>query len=92
MTNQKQQLDPPDTKQCQAEKSNGYNFMTMGGRPELVRCTAKPTWIATERQAGADGLVGAMALCDDCKDNMVAKLGTDFAILSKLEDKIIKED
>lgn len=59
-------LTPPDLKQCQAEKSNGWNFMTLGGRKEMVRCTNKPTTIVRELKPGKDGRKGSMTLCTDC--------------------------
>jgi hypothetical protein len=59
-------LEPPDRKQCQAEKPNGYTFLTFGGRPGRVRCTNKPRLIVTEKKPGKDGLKGSMSLCPDC--------------------------
>ena len=59
-------LTPPDLRQCQAEKPNGYSFMTLGGSPGLERCTATPTVIVTEIHPGSDGRRGSMALCDEC--------------------------
>ncbi len=58
-------LIPPDRKQCQAETREG-SFMTLGPR-RMVRCEAKPTWIAIEIVAAADGQKGSMSLCDECK-------------------------
>ncbi len=60
-------LIPADPKQCQAEKPNGNTFMTLGGRPGLVRCDNKPTWIMTEDKPGRDGLQGSMSICLDCR-------------------------
>ena len=59
-------LTPVDLTRCQAEKPNGATFMSLGGRPALVRCTNKPALVATEKAPGPDGQVGAMSLCDDC--------------------------
>jgi len=59
-------LIPPDKKRCQAEKPNGVNFMTLGGRREMVRCSNKPTVIITETKPGEDGQKGSMSLCPDC--------------------------
>lgn len=60
----KKALIPPDLNRCQAEKCNG-SFMTLGPR-KTVRCTAEPTWIATEpKQKGRKR--GSMSLCDSCK-------------------------
>jgi hypothetical protein len=70
-------LIPPDPNQCQALIQEG-SFMTLGPRP-WVRCTSKPTVIATERKAGSDGERGSMSLCDSCKGAMIEKLGHSFA-------------
>ena len=59
-------LTPPDMEQCQAEKSNDVNFMTLGGRREMKRCTEKPTVIVKETVPGKDGQCGSMTLCADC--------------------------
>lgn len=59
-------LTPPDKKRCQAEKPNGCNAFTLGGRHKMVRCTAKPQWIAREVKKGSDGRRGSMSLCQDC--------------------------
>ena len=80
-------LIPPDPKQCQAEKPNGYTPFTLGGIPGYVRCTNEPTWIATEAKQNEDGLVGSMSLCDDCKQVMIKQLGEDFCIFSKLGEQ-----
>lgn len=57
---------PPDLGQCQAEKPDGNSFMTLGGRPGLVRCTNPPTHLVTETAPGDDGRMGSMTLCDNC--------------------------
>lgn len=57
---------PIDKERCQAEKPNGQSFMTLGGGHRMIRCENKPTVIATETQAGPDGLKGSMTLCDEC--------------------------
>lgn len=59
-------LIPPDLKRCQAEMSNGWNFMTLGGRKEMVRCTNKPTAIVRELKPDKDGIKGSMSLCTEC--------------------------
>lgn len=63
----KTKLTPPDLNRCQAEMPNGANAFTCGGVPRMVRCTAKPTVIATEVNPGPDGQIGSMSLCDDCQ-------------------------
>lgn len=57
---------PIDKNRCQAEKPNGVNFMTLGGEFKMIRCNNTPTVIATETNAGHDGLKGSMTMCDDC--------------------------
>ena len=57
---------PIDKERCQAEKPNGQSFMTLGGGQKMIRCENKPTVIATETNAGSDGLKGSMTMCDDC--------------------------
>lgn len=59
-------LLPPDLERCQAEKPNGNNFMTLGGRPGLVRCENKPAYIVRETKPDGDGIIGSMSLCGDC--------------------------
>jgi hypothetical protein len=59
-------LTPPDLEQCQADRPNGYTFMTLGGRPGLERCKYKPTIIVKELKPGEDGQCGSMALCWHC--------------------------
>ena len=66
MTKTKKPLIPPDTKRCQAEKSNGVNFMTLGGRHAMERCVFRPGYIVTEVKPGSDGRKGAMSLCLNC--------------------------
>jgi hypothetical protein len=77
---------PVDYSQCQTEKPNGNSFMTLGGRPGLVRCTNKPTVVAVENKPGADGCIGSMSLCDSCKDVLIKQLGPDFASFRAIED------
>ena len=61
-----QDLIPADYKRCQAEKPNSVNFMTLGGVQRLIRCENIPEFIATEKNAGADGKKGTMSLCSSC--------------------------
>lgn len=73
-------LAEPDLNQCEAEKPNGTNFMTMGGpSSRRSRCTAKPDVIATEREPREDGLRGSMCLCFSCAGVMKVQLGQDYA-------------
>jgi hypothetical protein len=69
------ELEPPDLKQCQADKPNGHNFMTLGGVPGLERCKAKPIVIIKELQPGKDGRYGSMSLCAECWKQAVKQLG-----------------
>lgn len=74
-----EKLIPPDLKQCQAEKPNGCTFMTLGGRPGMVRCENKPVTIATEVVPGKDGQRGRMSLCSECWGVMIKQLGAHYA-------------
>ena len=60
-------LIPPDLSRCQCEITEGYSFMTLG-KPQPVRCKAKPKWIAIEKKPGLDGKRGSMSLCEACKE------------------------
>jgi hypothetical protein len=77
-------LIPPDHEQCQAEKPNGYTFMTLGGRPGRVRCENKPITIATEVVLGQDGSRGSMSLCAECWKVMLKQLGPFYASFEPL--------
>ena len=61
-----------DLAQCEAEKPNlKYNPFGLGhgldSSQRMLRCTPKPTYIATEVKPGPDGEIRTMSLCDDCK-------------------------
>lgn len=77
MTVKLSKLIPVDKKQCQAEKPNGYNFMTLGGVPGRVRCTNAPSAIITETELGKDGQRGSMSLCQGCWLVAAQQLGPD---------------
>jgi hypothetical protein len=77
-------LIPPDRVRCQAEKPNGHSFMTLGGRPGLERCSAKPSWIAKEVHPGKDGRKGSMALCTDCRGVMERQM-PGYATFTKIK-------
>lgn len=79
------ELTPPDLHRCQAEKPNGASFMTLGGRPGLVRCSDKPSVIATENKPGPDGQVGSMSLCQHCAEVFVKQLGADYATTAPIQ-------
>lgn len=74
-SNKSKALAPPDLKRCQAEIPNGANFMTLGGRPEHLRCKSPPSVIVTEVQPGSDGRHGSMALCHPCWAVALKQLG-----------------
>ncbi len=79
-------LDPPDPKQCQSLKPNGYNAFTLGGKPGYARCEKKPSVIVTENQLGDDGLIGSMSLCADCLDVFNKQKGPEFATVSVIKE------
>jgi hypothetical protein len=79
------ELTPLDYEQCQAEKPTGHSFMTLGNGPKMIRCTEKPTHVATERDVGEDGQRGAMTLCDACMNRMIDQLGCGYAEIRKIE-------
>lgn len=60
------QLKPVDYERCQTDVPNGYNFMTLGGRPQLERCKNRPSHVVTESAPGADGQIGSMSVCAKC--------------------------
>lgn len=57
-------LTPADPDRCQAE-IRAFSFMTPGSL-SWRRCTNRPHWLARESVPAADGLIGAMTLCDGC--------------------------
>lgn len=85
-------LIPPDLGRCQADVPNGYNFMTLGGRPGRERCkTLWPVTIAHEVQPGADGRSGSMALCPDCWEAMIKQLGSFHCYFTPITGAMRKE-
>lgn len=87
---QAQELVPPDLDRCQARVPGNGPF-TVGGKigdPRdgyRVRCDNVPTVIAVEKQAGPDGLIGSMSLCDECKKEFLKMFGKDFATIRKIK-------
>ncbi len=77
-------LIPVDLKRCQTEISNGVNFMTLGGRREMVRCENKPVVIATETTAGDDGQHGSMSLCAVCLVKFLTQTAPGFATFKEV--------
>lgn len=85
MTTMNKELTPPDLKRCQAEMPNGATFMTVGGRPAMVRCTNVPTMLLTEKSPGEDGQIGSMTVCNDCFKVFVKQVGPTLATAVELE-------
>jgi hypothetical protein len=78
-------LTPPDLQQCQAEKPNGQNFMTMGGRHKMIRCKKKPLFIVTEKAPDEYGLKGSMSLCPDCLTVFLKQMPDGHAEVARIE-------
>lgn len=65
-------LIPPDFKQCQAYPNVAqHNAFTLGPRPDPIRCTNHPDWLAVETTPGQDGLHGSMTVCQKCCELMM---------------------
>jgi hypothetical protein len=79
-------LEPPDMDQCQALIPNGHSFMTLGGRPERVRCEEKPEYLITETSPGDDGECGSMTLCADCMIVLEEQRGVHGLKIEDIED------
>jgi len=75
-------LTPPDKNRCQGEFLAG-SFMTLGPR-HWERCKNPPTVLVTETFPGPDGQHGSMSLCDDCKLELVKKMGHDYFTETRL--------
>jgi len=81
------ELIPPDLEQCQAEHWNKYTFMTLGGKPGLVRCEEKAEFIITEKEINpADGQRGSQSVCSKCLARAHNLLG-DMFIVEPIEKK-----
>ncbi len=78
-------LIPPDLKRCQAEKPNGASLFTFGGIPELIRCTEKPLFIATEKEPREDGLKGSMTLCAHCLSVFIKQMPNGYADVDHIQ-------
>lgn len=85
MKKKKPKLEPVDEKQCQAEKPNGANAFTLGGRPGMVRCKAKPVYVLTENKPGKDGQRGKMSLCQDCMEVFDRQMPKNFATAKRIK-------
>ncbi len=73
-------LIPPDHNCCDTYEHNGYNFMTLGGRPAMERCKRLPRYIGTEAKPGPDGLIGSMSFCEEHAFAAVKQLGEGFTV------------
>jgi hypothetical protein len=78
-------LIPPDPERCQGEVKNGRGPFLMSGFYTTVRCSGKPTVIATETKPGFDGRIGSMSLCADCKKRLIAGFGRKHATFKKIK-------
>lgn len=79
-------LEPVDYDRCQAEKPAGYTFLTLGGRPgDMIRCSNRPSIVATEVKPGADGQRGSMSLCSDCFAVFQKQMPAGFATFAPIE-------
>jgi hypothetical protein len=79
-----------DVIRCQAEKPNGCTFMTLGGKPGLIRCKNKPKYIAIEKtmKIKDDDFQGAMSMCINCKDVFITQMASrlhDYAIAELID-------
>ena len=72
-------LTPPDTDRCQAEVIRRNPFVMGGPVRTVKRCENKPTVIAREKHPGADGQIGAMSLCAECREVFLKQMGEGFA-------------
>jgi hypothetical protein len=79
-------LTPPDLERCQAESSNGHSFMTIGGRPEMVRCYHGASYVAIENKPGKDGQKGSMSLCDACRVAFLRFFGPSYATVMTVQE------
>lgn len=70
------ELTTPDIGRCQAEIPNGEGPFTLGGGHKMIRCTAKPKVVLTEKEPGPDGKRGSMALCRKCLHQFNIQEGT----------------
>lgn len=81
------ELIPPDLERCQAYKPNGHSFMTLGGKPGLIRCGNRPEVIITESSFGEDGKQGSMTLCGDCLHVFNTQSGTPAMTVETIQRK-----
>ena len=81
-------LISPDLERCQAEKPNGVNPFTLGGRFKWTRCVNKPLFIVTEKKPGKDGLIGSMSLCDHCLAVFNKQMPNKRVVITTIEEKV----
>lgn len=61
------------------------SFMTFGPRPPAEQCKNTPTVVAKENKPGDDGRRGSMALCDECKEELIRRAGKDYASFTPIK-------
>jgi hypothetical protein len=65
------EFTPPDYERCQCMITPAHGPFRLGPPEKPQQCTATPAWLAVELKPGADGLCGAMSLCNDCAKQMM---------------------
>ncbi|KKM19829.1 hypothetical protein LCGC14_1651720 [marine sediment metagenome] len=78
-------LEPADKERCQADKPNGQGPFTLGGGHKMVRCTNKPSVIATENKPGEDGQKGSMSICTDCLTKFTKQMPQGYATFTNIK-------
>jgi hypothetical protein len=60
-------IPKPDLKRCEARPNMlGWSFMTLGPKPEPIRCERATRFVVIENKAREDGKIGIMGVCGDC--------------------------
>ncbi len=85
--NEVKALEPVDYHYCQADVPTGHSPFTIGPRTAYRRCGAKPSYVVTETQPGADGRQGAMSVCGRCLDVLKKQEGMPEFTLSAIVSK-----
>lgn len=86
-------LEPPDLNQCQARPNMvKWSPFTLGPKPEPIRCTNQPVFVAVENAPRADGKVGSMSLCLSCRQLLSSNASRTFAKIHPIlpEDRLAK--
>lgn len=66
-------LIPPDPARCQTEITTYRPFVMGGPVKQVTRCENAAAYIATEKTPDENGQRGAMSVCRDCKQRLVAQ-------------------